>query len=87
MYIYFTYFIFFSCAVSRHSQCTLSFPFIIGIVFGLATCLELSRLITLYTRSPIHRVRAWKTTKKKKRKRVSLYFQLSLLSYPFHFEL
>jgi len=32
MYIYFTYFIFFSCAVS-HSQYTLSFPFIILALF------------------------------------------------------
>jgi len=64
MYIY----IFFSAVLNRHNQGTLSFPFVTGIVFGLAMCLELSRLITLYTRS-LTSSRAWKRID-----RVSLYF-------------
>lgn len=63
---------------------TLSFPSVIGNVFGLvAMCLELSRLITLYTRSLTHRVRAGK-----QQKATSLYFvTFSTFSSPFHFEL
>lgn len=61
----------------------LSFPSVIGIVFGLATCLELSRLITLYTRSLIHRVR-WETAESNDILSLSLLFRPSfILNYNF----
>lgn len=69
---------------SSRSAYTLTPICYIGNVFGLATCLELSRLITLtrvHSLTARARARAWKT--KQKKKRVSLYLVILLFCPPF----